>query len=61
MAFNLTFDCPLFSLDLSTDVDPSPDVLDNVLTRFNRAVADSLAQVAPHAGVILGDDSDDDD
>jgi len=61
MAFNLSFDTPLFTLDFSTDAAPSPDVLDSVLTRFNRAVCDALANVAPHAGVILGDDTDDDD
>ena len=59
--FALSFDCPLFTLDLSTDAAPSPDVLDTVLTRFSRTVAESLAQVAPHAGVILGDDDSDTD
>jgi hypothetical protein len=59
MAFNVTFDCPLFSLEFSTDANPSPDVLDTCLTRLNRAVNDSLASVAPHAGVILGEDTDD--
>jgi hypothetical protein len=59
MAFNITFDCPLFSLEFSTDANPSPDVLDTVLTRLNRSVAESLAQVSPHASVILGDSDDD--
>jgi hypothetical protein len=61
MAFSLNFDTPLFTLEFSTDAAPSPDVLDTVLTRFSRAVSESLAQVAPHAGVILGEDSDDDE
>jgi hypothetical protein len=59
MAFTVNFDCPLFSLEFSTDANPSPDVLDSCLTRLNRAVSDHLAQVAPHAGVILGEDTDD--
>lgn len=59
--FNLSFDTPLFTLEFSTDAAPSPDVLDTVLTRFNRAVAETLAQVAPHASVILGDDDSDDE
>lgn len=60
MGFQVNFDCPLFSLELHADADPSPDILDNALTRFNRAVSDSLANVAPHAALILGDDNDDD-
>jgi hypothetical protein len=61
MAFHLTFDCPLFTLELQADADPSPDVLDSTLTRSNRAIAESLANTAPHAKVILGDDEDEDD
>ena len=59
MAFGLNFDCPLFTLEFQTDANPSPDVLDSTMTRFNRAVNDSLANIAPHAGVILGDTDDD--
>ena len=59
--FQLSFDTPLFTLEFSTDADPSPDVLDSCLTRLNRAISDALANVAPHAGVILGDDSDGDE
>ena len=59
MSFGLSFDCPLFTLELTTDADMSPDVLDTALSRFSRSVAESLAQVAPHAGVILGDSDDD--
>lgn len=59
--FQLSFDTPLFTLEFSTDANPSPDVLDSILTRFNQAVNDALASVAPHAGVILGDDTDDDE
>lgn len=58
MAFGITFSSPLFDLEFSTDANPSPDVLDSVLTRLNRAVAETLANVAPHAGVILGEDDD---
>lgn len=60
MAFNLTFGCALFDLELSTDASPSPDVLDGIVTRFNRAISDTLANVTPHAGIILGDEDDDD-
>lgn len=60
MSFNLQFDCPLFSIEFSTDADPTPDVFDNILTRYNRAIADTLANVTPHAGIILGEDEDDD-
>ena len=60
MAFNVEVDTPLFTLSFSTDTDPTPDVLDDVLTRLNRAVSETLANVIPHAGVILGEDEDDD-
>ena len=59
MAFELRFECPLFGLEFSTDASPSPDVFDSAMTRFNRAIAETLAQVTPHATVILGDDGDD--
>lgn len=61
MGFEVSFDCPMFSLNVQTDTDPSPDVFDHMATRFNRLVNETLASVAPHAAVILGDDEDDDD
>lgn len=61
MSFEVTFSCPLFDLTFETDATPSPDVLDSTLTRINRAIADALANVTPHANIILGDDEDDDD
>ena len=60
MAFELRFECPLFGLEFSTDANPSPDVFDSAMTRFNRGIADTLAQVTPHATVILGDDDESD-
>ncbi len=60
MAFQVSIDTPLFTLDFNTDANPSPDALDSVLTRLNRSVAETLANVIPHATVILGDDEDED-
>jgi len=58
--FTLSFDCPLFSQEASVDTN-GPDVVDMLFTRFGRSIAETLAHVAPHASVILGDDSDDDE
>lgn len=60
MSFTVELDCPLFTLTFTTDAPPTPDVLDTACTRLNRAFADALANVTPHANIILGDDEDDD-